>query len=173
MRIWRKIFYVVILFFSASIRANDIPVGSVPVSIQLTSLPKITVEKPGGGWYDIVELTNASGSDLTRYQVQLPIQISIRNERNFMVSLSESFVLSKENDTSKTFSNEQVSFGSDSDSLQVLGLTPVNFINPPLIGDTSTGNYYLSISAHQPMGSMSSVSGRYISQLVIMFEVKA
>lgn len=172
MRLWQQVMCAVLMFLGGMASAADIPLGGVPVSIQLTDLPKITVEKPGGGWYDIVALNNSSGSDVTRYQVQLPVQITIRNERNFRVSLVDPLVLTHDSDASLTFTTEQVGFGMNMNSLQNLGPTPVDFSNPPMTGDTSIGSYLLSISARQPLGGLGKVSGNYGGKLVLMFEVK-
>ena len=172
MRMWQQVMCTMLMLSGLGVGAADISVGGVPVSIQLTNLPKITVEKPGGGWYDIVALSHSSGSDVTRYQAQLPVQVAIRNERNFMVSLVGPLALTHETDTSLAFTTEQVGFGTSASTLQSLGTTPVDFSNPPMIGDTSTGSYLLSISARQPMGGVGTISGNYVGKLVLMFEVK-
>jgi hypothetical protein len=163
---------VTLLLTSVVTGAADIPLGSVPVSINLTNLPRITIEKPGGGWYDTLVLSNSAGSDITRYQVQAPVQVSIRNERDFRVSLIEPLVLTHETDASLAFTTEQVAFGLQGSALQTLGATPVDFSNPALIGDTSTGNYWLSIAAHQPVGTTGTIAGNYSGKLILLFEVK-
>ncbi|AHG22585.1 hypothetical protein Z042_01855 [Chania multitudinisentens RB-25] len=163
---------VTLLTSVAAGAAGDIPLGNVPISINLTNLPKITVEKPGGGWYDTLALSNSAGSDIARYQVQAPVQVSIRNERHFMVSLVEPLVLTHETNATLAFTTEQVAFGYQGGALQALGSTPVDFSNPALIGGTSTGSYVLSIAARQPAGGTGAIAGNYIGKLVLLFEVK-
>lgn len=172
MRIWQRVMGATLLLTSVMAGADDIPLGGVPVSINLTNLPQITVEKPGGGWYDTLTLSNSAGSDIARYQVQAPVQVSIRNERDFMVSLVEPLLLTHETDATLAFTTEQVAFGSQGAALQALGATPVNFSNPLLSGDTSTGSYVLSIIARQPAGGTRAIAGDYIGKLVLLFEVK-
>lgn len=149
----------------------DSTLGSIPVNVQLTNLPKITVEKPTGGWYDVVELSNSSGSDVTHYEAQLPIKVTIRNERYFMVSLLDPLVLMNENDSTLTFSSEQVSFGTNPTTSKILDKNPSMMTNPPMIGSDSIGNYILSISAYQPKGALGNVSGKYVGKLILMFEI--
>ncbi|MFC0226916.1 hypothetical protein [Serratia aquatilis] len=172
MRMWRQIAGALLLGWGSWAGAADIPLGGVPVSITLTNLPKITVEKPGGGWYDTLVLSNSVGSDTSRYQVQVPIQVSIRYEREFTVSLVQPLVLEHETNASLAFTTEQVGFGADGTALQALSATPQVFSNPPLVGDTSTGSYLLSVSARQPAGVLGSIAGHYVGNLVLMFEVK-
>ncbi|KFK93535.1 hypothetical protein IV04_00445 [Serratia sp. Ag1] len=169
---WQQVAGTVLLLWGGIASAADTALGGVPVSITLTSQPQLTVEKPGGGWYDQLILSNSAGSDITRYQAQVPVQVSIRNERNFRVSLVDPLVLTHENDASLTFTTEQVGFGSSATTLQSLGVTPVDFSNPALVGDTSTGSYLLSVSARQPMGVLGKISGNYVGKLVLLFEVK-
>ncbi|AHG22801.1 hypothetical protein Z042_13925 [Chania multitudinisentens RB-25] len=169
---WQRITGAVLLLWGHATGAADIALGGVPVSIMLTDRPKITVEKPGGGWYDTLVLSNSAGSDITRYQAQVPIQVSIRNEREFTVSLVEPLVLMHETDSTLAFTTERVGFGTNSTTLQTLGTTPVSFSNPVQAGDTSTGSYLLSVVARQPMGVLGTLSGNYAGKLVLMFEVK-
>ncbi|MHA7847798.1 fimbrial protein [Serratia sp. D1N4] len=172
MKLWQQLIAAALLLSGSSVNAANISLSSVPLSITLTNLPKITIEKPGGGWYDTLTLSNSAGSDITRYQAQVPVQVSIRNERNFMVSLVNPLVLTHETDASLTFTTEQIGFGSSATTLQALSATPVNFSNPALVGDTSTGSYLLSVLARQPVGVLGTIAGSYTGQLVLMFEVK-
>ena len=172
MRMWQQVAGTVLLLCGGIASAADTALRGVPVNISLTNQPQLTVEKPGGGWYDQLILSNGVGSDITRYQVRVPVQVSIRNERNFRVSLVNPLVLTHESDASLTFTTEQVGFGSSTTTLQSLGATPVDFSNPALVGDTSTGSYLLSVSARQPAGVLGKISGHYIGQLVLLFEVK-
>ena len=172
MRMWQQVAGTVLLLWGGIASAADTALGGVPVSIILTNQPQLTVEKPGGGWYDQLVLSNSAGSDITRYQAQVPVQVSIRNERNFRVSLVDPLVLTHENDASLAFTTEQVGFGSSATTLQSLGATPVDFNNPVLVGDTSTGSYLLSVSARQPTGGLGKISGNYAGKLVLLFEVK-
>lgn len=160
------------LLWASACGAADIPLGGVPVSIMLTNLPKITVEKPGGGWYDTLTLSNSAGSDTTRYKIQVPVQVSIRNERKFMVSLVNPLRLIHKTKSSLAFTTEQVAFGNGNTMLQALGEKPVTFSNQSVVGKDSTGLYLLSITARQPVGVLGSISGDYVGQLVLMFEVK-
>lgn len=161
MRIWQRVMGATLLLASMVAGAVDIPLGSVPVSINMTNLPRITIEKPGGGWYDTLTLSNSAGSDIARYRVQAPVQVSIRNERDFRVSLVEPLVLTHETDAALAFTTEQVTFGLQGATAQALGATPVDFSNPSMIGDTSTGNYELSIAARQPTGATGTIAGSY------------
>ncbi|MFC0226561.1 fimbrial protein [Serratia aquatilis] len=172
MRMWQQIIGTMLLCWCSVASTAEIALGGVPVSISLTNLPKITVEKPGGGWYDTMTLSNSTGSDVTRYQAQVPVQVSIRNEHNFQVSLVNPLVLTHTANPSLTFTTEMVGFGSTNGQLQALSATPVDFSNPPATGDTSTGSYLLSVSARQPLGVLGTISGNYLGQLVLLFEVK-
>ncbi|MFZ1874951.1 MAG: fimbrial protein [Chania sp.] len=172
MKMWKQITGAMLLLHGIVASAADIPLGGVPVSVMLTNLPKITVAKPGGGWYDILTLSNSGGSDVAVYRAQVPVEVEIRNERNFMVSLTEPLVLTHETDTSLTFTTENVSFGNSSTTLQPLSTTPIDFSNPPMTGDISTGDYLLSISGRQPSGVLGNISGNYQGKLVLLFEVK-
>ena len=169
---WKQALATVLLLWAGLVSAADTPLGGIPVSITLTQMPKLTVEKPGGGWYDTLALSNSTGSDITRYQAQVPVQVSIRNERHFTVSLVNPLVLTHETKPELTFTTEQVSFGSTPTSLQALSTTPVDFSNPPMVGDTSSGSYLLSLSARQPQGVLGSISGNYLGKLVLLFEVQ-
>lgn len=172
MKLWQQGAGMVLLFWNGVIGAATIPLGGIPLNITLTNLPQITVEKPGGGWYNQLTLSNSAGSDITRYQAQALIQVKIRNDRHFMVSLVNPLVLSHATNTSLTFSTELVGFGSSVTTLQALSATPMNFSNSALVGDTSIGNYLLSVSARQPTGEWGNISGNYQGQLVLLFEVK-
>lgn len=172
MKMWQQVASTVLLLWASAPHAADTALGGVPLSITLTDQPQITVEKPDGGWYDQLVLSNSAGSDITRYQAQVPVQVSIRNERNFRVSLVDPLVLTNENDASLTFTTEQVGFGSSANTLQSLGATPVDFSNSVIVGDTSMGSYLLSVSARQPTGVLGKISGNYAGQLVLLFEVK-
>jgi hypothetical protein len=132
----------------------------------------MTVEKPGGGWYDQLTLSNSAGSDITLYQAQVEVDVNIRNERDFRVSLVNPLVLTHETESTLTFTTELVGFGSNAGNLQALGTTPVDFSNSVMTGDTSTGRYLLSVSARQPLGVLGAISGSYVGQLVLMFEAK-
>ncbi|NCG51961.1 hypothetical protein [Serratia fonticola] len=173
MRIGTVIAGAMLLVSAVAANSAETPLGGVPVSVMLTNQPKMTVRKPGGGWYDILALSNAAGSDVTRFQAQVSVEVGIRNERNFMVSLLEPLVLTHQTESALVFTTENISFGSNGAAMQTLSVTPVDFINPPLVGDTSTGNYLLSISARQPTGRLGNISGDYQGELVLMFEVKA
>lgn len=172
MRIGKAIAGAILLASGVVANAASTPLGGVPVSVMLTNQPKMTVQKPGGGWYDILALTNAAGSDVTRFQAQVPIEVGIRNERNFMVSLLEPLVLTHQTKTALVFTTENISFGRNAAAMQTLSVIPVDFSNPPMVGDTSTGTYLLSISARQPTGILGNISGDYQGKLVLMFEVK-
>lgn len=173
MKRWsQKIAALLLLLSGSTVYAANAPLGAVQVSITLTNLPQLRVEKPGGGWYDQLVLSNSSGTDITRYQAQVPVQVSIRNERNFMVSLVNPLVLTHETNGTLAFTTEQVGFGSDAATLQALSAMPVDFSNPALAADTSTGSYLLSVTARQPVGVLGTIAGNYIGTLVLMFEVK-
>ncbi|MHA7848225.1 fimbrial protein [Serratia sp. D1N4] len=172
MRLWQQVITALLLLTGSTVNAADTVLGGVPINITLTNLVQITVEKPGGGWYDTLTLSNSAGSDITRYQVQVPVQVSIRNGQDFMVSLVNPLVLTHETDTALTFTTEQVGFGSNATTQKLLNSTPVDFSNPPQVGGTSTGSYLLSVSARQPVGVLGNVSGSYAGKLVMMFEVK-
>lgn len=49
--------------------------------------------KPEGGWYDTLALDNSSGRDVTLYQAQVPVKVSIRNESDFSVTLVNPLIL--------------------------------------------------------------------------------
>ncbi|WP_051916738.1 MULTISPECIES: hypothetical protein [unclassified Serratia (in: enterobacteria)] len=170
---WKQALGAALLLWTGLASAVDTPLGGIPVSITLTNLPKITVEKPGGGWYDTLTLSNSAGSDITRYQAQVPVQVSIRNERNFTVSLVNPLVLTHETKPELTFTTEQVAFGSNATNLQALSATPVAFSNPAPLADTSSGSYLLSLVARQPVGVLGTISGSYLGKLVLLFEVQA
>lgn len=165
MKHWQQVMIAVLLLTGSSVNAADTALGGVPVSVTLTNLIQITVEKPGGGWYDTLTLSNSAGSDTTRYQLQVPVQVSIRNGQDFMVSLVNPLVLSHETDASLTFTTEQVAISRNATTLKPLGSTPVDFSNPAPIGGTSTGSYLLSVSARQPLGVLGKISGNYAGKL--------
>lgn len=174
MKRWQQMIAAALLLPGMVNAADPTPItlGQVPISINLTNLPKITVEKPGGGWYDTLALDNSSGRDVTLYQAQVPVQVSIRNERNFSVTLVNPLTLTHSTKPSLAFSTAQVEFGTSGTALQALGATPVDFSNPPPTGDTSVGNYQLSVSAHQPPGARGDITGDYVGELLLLFEVK-
>ncbi|MFC0227480.1 hypothetical protein [Serratia aquatilis] len=172
MKLLQQMMMAVFLLTGSTVNAADTALGGVPVSITLTNLVQITVEKPGGGWYDTLTLSNSTGSDITRYQAQVSVQVSMRNARDFRVSLVNPLLLTHETDASLTFTTEQVGFGSSATTLQALSTTPIDLSNPPLVSGSSTGNYLLSVSARQPVGVLGNVSGNYVGKLVMMFEVK-
>lgn len=172
MRLWQQVITALLLLTGSTVNAADTVLGGVPINITLTNLIQITVEKPGGGWYDTLTLSNSAGSDITRYQVQVPVQVSIRNGQDFMVSLVNPLVLTHETDAALAFTTEQVGFGSSGTTQKLLDSTPVDFNNPAQVAGTSTGNYLLSVSARQPVGVLGNISGNYVGKLVMMFEVK-
>ncbi len=172
MKLWQQAIMAVLLLTGSTVNAADTALGSVPISITLTNLVQITVEKPGGGWYDTLTLSNSVGSDITRYQAQVPVQVSIRNGQDFRVSLVNPLILTHETDAALAFTTEQVGFGSNATTLKTLGTTPVDFSNPIQAGGISTGSYLLSVSARQPTGVLGKISGNYVGKLIMMFEVK-
>ncbi|AHG22702.2 hypothetical protein Z042_07520 [Chania multitudinisentens RB-25] len=172
MKGWQQVMAAWLLLAGSMVQAAETTLGGVPVAVTLTNLPKITVEKPGGGWYDTVTLSNSAGSDITRYRAQVPIEVKIRNERDFRVSLMNPLVLTHETQPGLAFTTEEVAFGRDAGSLLALGTAPVDFSNPAVVGDTSMGSYLLSVLARQPLGVLGTISGNYVGQLVLMFEVK-
>lgn len=149
----------------------EVTLGAIPVQIQLTNLPKITVEKPGGGWYDTLELSNQSGTDVSLYKASVPIRVNIRHEQHFKVSLLGDLVLAHELNPLLTFTVEKIAFGPTLTTQQNLSTVPTTFMNPPLVGDNSMGDYNLSIVARQPNGQLSGIAGRYVGSLTLMFEV--
>ncbi|HEM8293721.1 TPA: hypothetical protein U2M59_003032 [Providencia stuartii] len=146
--------------------------GNIPVKIQITNLPKITVEKPGGGWYDIIELENNKGIDTRIYNANIPIQVQIRNEVKFQVSLVDEFVLSNESNPLLNFTIESIGFGTNQNLAKELSLIPTSFENPALVGEESVGNYTLNISARQPEGKIDTIGGKYIGKLILLFEIE-
>ncbi|WP_222961028.1 hypothetical protein [Providencia rettgeri] len=149
----------------------EVTLGAIPVQIQLTNLPKITVEKPGGGWYDTLELSNQSGTDVSLYKASVPVRVNIWHEQHFKVSLLGDLVLAHELNPSLTFTVEKIAFGSTLTAQQNLSTVPTAFMNPPLVGDNSTGDYSLSIVARQPNGQLSGIAGHYVGSLTLIFEV--
>ncbi|WP_154667020.1 hypothetical protein [Chania multitudinisentens] len=172
MKVWQQVMAALLLLSGSAVQAAETALGGVPITVTLTNLPKITVEKPGGGWYDILTLSNSAGSDVTRYQVQVPVEVKIRNERDFMVSLTQPLLLTHATKPALTFTTEEVSFGSNTSTLKPLSATPVDFSNTLQVGDTSTGSYLLSVKTRQPLGVLGEVSGNYQGKLVLLFEVK-
>ncbi|WP_411751350.1 fimbrial protein [Serratia sp. (in: enterobacteria)] len=171
MKLWQQMIAAALLLPGIAANAAGIPLGGVPITINLTNLPQITVEKPEGGWYDTLALDNSSGRDVTLYQAQVPVKVSIRNERNFSVTLVNPLILTHSTNPSLTFSTALVEFGSSTTTLQTLSATPIDFSNPIPLGDTSVGNYLLSVSAHQPAGARGDITGDYVGELMLLFEV--
>lgn len=93
MKLWQQMIAATLLLPGIAANAVDSPLGGVPITINLTKLPQITVEKPEGGWYDTLALDNSSGRDTTLYQAQVPVKVSIRNERDFSVTLVNPLIL--------------------------------------------------------------------------------
>lgn len=166
----RFIFIFIITTWCVFSFANE-QLGNIPVKIQITNLPKITVEKPGGGWYDIIELDNNKGIDTRIYQANIPIQVKIRNEVKFKVLLVDEFILSNESNPLLNFTIESISFGTNQNLAKELSLTPTSFENPALVGEESVGNYSLNIIARQPEGKIDSIGGKYIGKLMLLFEI--
>ncbi|WP_411706250.1 hypothetical protein [Edaphovirga cremea] len=171
MRVWQQIIAAVLLL--PGITANAVDLGSVDVSILLTNLPQITVEKPGGGWYDTpLELINSEGSDVTRYKAQIEVDVKIRNGSDFTVSLVNPMNLTHESNSALIFTNELVQFGSSGTALHTLSSTPLDFSNTIIGGGISTGRYVISVGANEPAGGFRNVVGNYVGELVLMFEAK-
>ncbi|HHQ6558432.1 TPA: fimbrial protein [Serratia fonticola] len=171
MKLWQQMIAAALLLPGIAANAADSPLGGVPITINLTNLPQITVEKPEGGWYDTLALDNSSGRDVTLYQAQVPVKVSIRNERDFSVTLVNPLILTHSMNPSLTFSTALVEFGSSTTTLQALSATPIDFSNPIPQGDTSVGNYLLSVSAHQPPGVRGDITGDYVGELMLLFEI--
>lgn len=155
---------------TASMAATNL--GTVRVSIELTNLPQITVQKPGGGWYDTLELNNSAGSDVTRYEAQVSVEVNIRNGSDFTVSLVRPMSLTNEDDGTLIFTNERVQFGTRATTLQTLSSAPLEFSNTISGGGISTGLYVITVGANEPAGGFRNVAGNYVGELVLMFEAK-
>ncbi|MDK2377473.1 fimbrial protein [Serratia fonticola] len=171
MKLWQQMIAAALLLPGIAANAADSPLRGVPITINLTNLPQISVEKPEGGWYDTLTLDNSSGRDVTLYQAQVPVKVSIRNEHNFSVTLVNPLILTHSTNPSLTFSTALVEFGNSTTALQTLSATPIAFSNPIPLGDTSVGNYLLSVSAHQPAGARGDITGDYVGELMLLFEV--
>ncbi|MBL5861483.1 hypothetical protein JBO49_12740 [Serratia fonticola] len=172
MRKWLQIMTAALLLSGITVNAADTPLGSVNVSIELTNLPQITVQKPGGGWYDTLRLNNSAGSDVTRYEAQVNVEVNIRNGSDFTVSLVRPMSLTNESDPTLIFINELVQFGSSGTTLQTLSSIPLDFSNTIVGGGISTGLYVITVGANEPAGGFRNVVGNYVGELVLMFEAK-
>lgn len=171
MNVWQQVMAVALLLTGITANAADTPLKGVPITITLTNDPQITVQKPGGGWYDTLALINA-GSDMSLYQAQIPVEVNIRNGSNFRVSLVGLINLAHESKPGLVFTHEKVSFGASATTLQVLSTTPIDFSNTTIGGGGSTGLYVLSVSAREPAGVRDNISGNYVGVLVLLFEPK-
>ncbi|WP_114196288.1 hypothetical protein [Edaphovirga cremea] len=172
MRVWQQMMAAVLLLSGIAVNAADTPLGTVDVSVELTNLPQITVQKPGGGWYDTLELNNSAGSDVTRYEAQVSVEVNIRNGSDFTVSLVNPMNLTNESDPTLIFTNELVQFGSSGTALQTLSPTPLDFSNTIVGGGISTGLYVITVGANEPAGGFRNVAGNYVGELVLMFAAK-
>ncbi|WP_431225875.1 hypothetical protein ACQ86O_27740 (plasmid) [Serratia sp. L9] len=172
MKKWLQMMAAALLLSGSTVNAADTNLGTVQVSVELTDLPQITVQKPGGGWYDTLELKNSTGSDITRYEAQVSVEVNIRNGRDFAVSLVRPMSLTNEADATLIFTHERVQFGSSGTALQTLSSVPLNVSNTIVGGGISTGLYVITVGANEPAGGFRNVAGNYVGELVLMFEAK-
>lgn len=155
---------------SPTVKAEDITIGYVPVTVTITSTPKITVEKPGGGWYDTLIMENKAGGDVKKYSINAPVKVTLRGSNKFNVSLLEPFQLLSVDHPGQSFNFERVEFGENMQSLMLLSQDPLTFINHMVNDGVYSGVYTLSISAIQPDIDLHEVTGKYTGKIVLLFE---
>lgn len=170
---FKNLFLLIILLLKCnSSYAGNTPLGDVPMNITITSLPKISIEKPQGGWYDKITLNNNAGSNTNIFSNTVPLLITVKGQRDFLVSLVAPLTLVNSEDNELFFSEIAVKLGTQLSSIQNLTTTPTSFTNPPLESGLSTGNYLLNISARQPQGNRGKISGNYTGTLTLLFEIQ-
>ncbi|WP_145590862.1 fimbrial protein [Yersinia aleksiciae] len=166
-----------LLFWQAASATLPIPLGSIDVKLEVTAQPRIEIKKPGGArndWYDNIKLNN-SPENLSLFQVEVPVNITLRRQEGFRVSVKNPLILSRvtgaAHQVQPAFSPATVSWGRDHTNLKPLSATPEIFtVEKGAVGQTST-DYLLHISALAPSGQ--DIAGKYHGQLTLIFETNS
>ena len=170
-----KIVAIFLLFSWQPVSATvPIPLGEIEVKLDVTTQPRIEVEKPTGGWYNSIKLIN-NPDNLSLFQAEVPVTVKLRRQNGFKLSVKEPLILGKETKAAYSaqhvFSPAKISWGKDRANLKLISVTPETFIvNDDTAGLTSA-DYLLHISALAPTGQ--GTAGKYHGQLTLIFETNS
>ena len=169
------IIVLILSLLPMQIRADAIPLGDINVALEVTTQPKIEVEKPTGGWYKSIKLiSNPENHSL--YQAEVPVTIKLRRQESYRISVKNPLILVRHPDvvysSAQQFSPAEISWGTDRANMRTLPTaTPVTFtVRQATTSQTST-DYLLQISAQAPNGS--DIAGKYHGQLTLLFETNS
>ncbi|WP_145483744.1 fimbrial protein [Yersinia rohdei] len=167
---------IISLFIPWQVNSAGIPVplGNIDIKLEVTTLPRIEVEKPQGGWYTNINLNN-SPDNTAIYQSEVPVIITLRQHTGFRISVKNPLILTRQTNNSGvpeiTFSPAQVYWGENRTNLRQLSAIPEIFTVGKRATNLTSTDYILHISALAPSGRGS--AGKYHGQLTLIFETNS
>ncbi|HHA0036995.1 TPA: fimbrial protein [Yersinia enterocolitica] len=165
---------LILLLLSWQVRADVIPLGDINVMLEVTAQPRIEVEKPLGGWYNSIKLTNSSENHAL-YQAEVPITVKLRRHESYCVSVKQPLILARHSGVMYTqvqkFSPAKISWGTDHANMRPLSNKPETFSTGKNTANQTSTDYLLHISAHSPNGP--DIAGKYHGQLTLLFETNS
>lgn len=165
---------LILLILPWQVRADDIPLGDINVTLEVTAQPRIEVEKPQGGWYNSIKLTS-DPDNYSLYQAEIPVTVKLRRQESYRVSVKQPLILARHSGLMYTpaqeFSPAKISWGTDHANMRSLSHKPEIFSTGKNTSSQTSTDYLLHISALAPNGP--DIAGQYHGRLTLLFETNS
>ncbi|CNH25239.1 hypothetical protein [Yersinia pekkanenii] len=178
---------VLSLLLPLQVKADAIPLGGIEVKLDVITQPLIKVEKPGGGWYNRIQLkSNVENPSI--YQTEVPITVKLHEQDGYRISVKNPLILTRHAiilrgvtqqghpmvsniQDHQEFSPAEIRWGSDHTNLRLLSAIPETFYVDNSTSRQTSTHYLLQISAQAPRGK--NTAGKYHGQLTLLFETNS
>lgn len=173
---------LILLLLPGQVRADDIPLGDINVTLEVTAQPRIEVETPKS--INLMPLRGSHNNGLYSAN-NIPIYITLRQQESFRVSIKQPLILTRGSDAAQAFYPAAIYLVYMVGAGTSIGAAKRELSEMPEtfnVADTTLDKirtdysltrtrFLLNIYAKAPEGP--DIAGQYHGQLTLLFETNS